>query len=170
MALNITSHEYLWLCVSELLDALLSCICVCLWGFVVPSIVIWSPSRESLPLAELVSSFLLLAAGVCTAAKIQDQKEKGSRGDGMAVIPGESIFNSFFFFSPQDYTETEHVWSYRSQKLTTKLFRDNAKLLLCAGTLGSGRLGCNLFPAPGTQPKGCRASHWTIRLPQFLPF
>lgn len=72
-----------------------------------PSIVIWSPSRESLPLAELISSFLL-AADVCTAVKIQDQKEKGSRGDGMAVIPGESIFNSFFF-PPQDYTETEHV-------------------------------------------------------------
>lgn len=168
MALNITSREYLWLCVSELLDALLNCICVCLWGFVVPSIVIWSPSRESLPLAELVSSFLL-AADVCTAVKIQDQKEKGSRGDGMAVIPGESIFNSFFF-PPQDYTETEHVWSYRSQKLTTKLVRDNAKLLRCAGTLGSDRLGCNLFPAPDTQPKGCWASHLTIHLPQFLPF
>ena len=40
--------------VSEPLETVLSCSCVCLQGSVVPSIVIGSPFREGLPLAELL--------------------------------------------------------------------------------------------------------------------
>ena len=46
--------------VSEPLETLLSCSCVCLQGSVVPSIVIGSPFQEDLPLAE-VSPLLLLS-------------------------------------------------------------------------------------------------------------
>ena len=106
-ALNLTSHDHLWLCCVRTSETLLSCSCVCLQDPVVPSIVVGSPFQEGLPLAELVSSFLLLVAGVCLTVKSKAKTER-TVGEIQWHDPWRRVSFVVVVFL-QDYTETEHV-------------------------------------------------------------
>ena len=71
-----------------------------------PSIVVGSPFQEGLPLAELVSSFLLLVAGVCLTVKSKAKTER-TVGEIQWHEPWRRV--SFVVVFLPDYTETEQV-------------------------------------------------------------
>lgn len=116
---------------------------------------------------DLLFSFLLPAVGIRKAVKSRTQV------NGQEAIlsgPGPSGRERSLTFFPQDYIETKHVRSHTvlGSKSTPRFLRDNADLLLCAGTLGSGCLGP--IPSSATLLEGSWAGHLTILFLGFFLF